>query len=163
MNARIAAIAAYEQERISAAQEAARRKETHIAGMKASIHALYPRIEELIEVGEYARAHGIPLTGRSSVGCREGYDTHQFITNSWSHLTAFVLGDFEDIVGVGKMGGGACHYDLRVTLFADDAELVIDVNGDVEYVLASFLREFDEFESEFYAYIDRVTGREDNE
>lgn len=123
----------------------------NIEEYKAKIRELKPRIDELLEVGNACLEHKIPLVG-SGWGCHEGYDTHQFFSNGWSHLVGFVGGG-NKITKVGKIGGGACDYNLIT-----DGE-TIDVSGDIEYVLKSFVEGFDTFEKEFYAYVDTVTGK----
>lgn len=117
---------------------------------KSKIRELKPRIDELIEVGNACKKHGISLTG-SSWGGHEGYDTHQFFSNSWSHLVGFIGG--RTIKEVGKIGGGACDWNLTTD------GVNINVSGNVEYVLKAFLDNFDEFETEFYNYVDKVTAQ----
>ena len=123
---------------------------------KEKVRELKPRIDELLEVGNACLEHNIPLTGQRWGG-HEGYDTHQFLSNSWSHLVGFIS-EYDNetrkqlpFTKVGKIGGGACNYDLTT-----DGE-TINVSGNVEYVLKLFLDQFDTFETEFYAYVDRVT------
>lgn len=112
---------------------------------KEKIRSLKPRIDELLETGKACSESGIPLIG----GCREGYDAHQFFTNGWSHLVGFYGNNFKY---VGKKGGGACNYDLKT----DGVEII--VSGDIEYVLKKFIDDFDKFETEFYNYVDKITG-----
>lgn len=121
---------------------------------KKKIIALKPRIDELLAVGNACKENGIPLAG-SSWGGHEGYDTHQFISNGWSHVTGFILEGKKDMpfTKVGKTGGGACGWNLQT-----DGE-TIAVSGDVEFVMKKFLEQFDEFETEFYKYVDEVTTR----
>lgn len=123
-----------------------------IQNYKEKIRELKPRIDELLKVGNACLEHKIPLTGQS-YGCHEGYDTHQFISNSWSHLVGFISEKNKPFTKVGKLGGGACDWNL-----ATDGE-TINVSGDIEHVLKYFLDDFDTFEKEFYAYVDEVTGR----
>jgi len=120
---------------------------------KAHIKTLKPRIDELLEVGNACLEHGIPLTG-SRWGGHEGYDTHQFISNSWSHLVGFISeGKNKPFSRVGKIGGGACDWNL----ITDGVN--IDVTGSVESVLRYFIEDFDEFETEFYKYVDSITNK----
>jgi len=123
---------------------------------KQRIRELKPRIDELLKVGNACLEYGIPLTGKAWGG-HEGYDTHQFFTNSWSHLVGFVA-EFKNgkqnlLTKVGKAGGGACNFNLIT-----DGE-TINVSGNVEYVLKAFVDDFDEFETEFYKYVDKVTAQ----
>lgn len=130
--------------------------QNRIEGYKEQIRALKPRIDELLEVGNACLKHGIPLEGQS-FGCHEGYDTHQFITNSWSHLLGFVRAYDQStrkplmFTKVGIFGGGACNYHLETD------GVTIRVEKDQAYVLKRFVEEFDKFETEFYNYVDRVT------
>ena len=118
---------------------------------KAHIKTLKPRIDELLEVGNACLVYGIELNGRSWGG-HEGYDTHQFFSNSWSHLVGFISdGKDKPITKVGKRGGGACNWELETN------GIDIEVSGNIERVLKYFIDEFDEFETEFYKYVDKVT------
>ena len=125
-----------------------------IEDYKKQIIALKPRIDEIIEVGNACRENNIPIA--CDCGCHQGYDTHYFYTNGWSHLLGFVdevkNGRRTSITKLGIQGGGCCHYDLKTD------GITVDVSGsDTEYVLKRFVNEFDEFETEFYKYIDGVT------
>lgn len=132
-------------------------KLNRIEEYKERIRALKPRIDELLEVGNACVTHGIAIEGKA-FGGHEGYDTHQFISNSWSHLVGFVREYNQTtrkpmpFTKVGKIGGGACDYNLITD------GVTIDVSGDVEYVLKKFLDNFDTFETEFYNYVDKVTA-----
>lgn len=128
-----------------------------IENYKKQIVALKPRIDEIIEVGNACLKHDIPLTG-SAWGGHEGYDTHQFMTNSWSHLLGFVdaweNGKKKPITQLGIKGGGYCYYNLETD------GITVNVSGsETEHVLKRFVEEFDEFESEFYKYVDKVTQK----
>ena len=119
---------------------------------KAHIKILKPRIDELLKVGNACLEYGIELNGRSWGG-HEGYDTHQFFSNSWSHLVGFINdGKDKPITKVGKRGGGACNWELETN------GIDIEVSGNIEQVLKYFIDEFDEFETEFYKYVDKVTS-----
>ena len=125
--------------------------EKQIEEYKRNIRLLKPRIDELINVGNACRKYGIKLTG-NTWGGHEGYDTHQFMTNSWSHLLGFVHNGNNDFNCLGIFGGGACNYNLKT-----DGNF-IEVEGNVLYILKRFINEFNEFETEFYNYVDKVTG-----
>ena len=128
------------------------------AEYKQKILSLKPRIDELLKVGNACLEYGIELNGQEWGG-REAYDTHQFVTNSWSHLLGFVrkfnhdTRQQEPFAQIGIMGGGACHYNL-----ATDG-VTIEVSGNVLWVLKQFVDDFDTFETEFYKYVDRVTAK----
>ena len=125
---------------------------------KERIKALRPRIDELLEVGNACLEHDIPLTGEAWGG-HQGYDTHQFITNGWSHLLGFVQNrdmDTRKLLPFNKLGiwgGGCCDYNLET-----DGIIVNALGSDTLYVLKRFVNEFDEFENEFYKYVDKVTA-----
>ena len=142
-----------EEEKILAQNASLKRIEEY----KQMIRELKPRIDKLLEVGNACLKYNISLTG-SAFGGHEGYDTHQFISNSWSHLVGFITEyDSEKreskCTKVGKIGGGACNYNLKT-----DGE-TIDVSGNVELVLKEFINKFDKFETEFYKYVDKVTAQ----
>ena len=128
-----------------------------------AIQALKPRIDEIIEVGNACQTNNIPMSGQAWGG-HEGYDTHQFYTNSWSHLVGFVGSSYwkKPITMLGIDGGGACgKYDFRT-----DGLDVYEEHEDTKekvlptiYHMKKFLEKFDEFEREFYAYIDSVTQK----
>ena len=124
------------------------------------IKTLKPRIKELIEVGNACLVNGIPLTGQAWGG-HEGYDTHQFITNCWSHLVGFVQNGKSAIFELGINAGGACgNWNFRT-----DGDNVYDVDGDnvreasLEH-LQKFMNNFDKFEKSFYEYVDKLVNKE---
>lgn len=123
------------------------------------------RLQAMIDIAEYALKNGIPLTGKAWGG-HEGYDTHQFFSNSWSHLLGFVKNDY-GIFGMGIIAGGACGninlYFDGYTVYGETAQWNYKTNK-TEYLqvdppynyLKRCANEFDEFEREFYAYIEKV-------
>lgn len=122
------------------------------------IKELQPRINDLLIVGNACLFNKIPLKG-TGFGCKEGYDTHQFITNGWSHLLGFVDKSIAPqklpFMYLGIQGGGFYTYDLETdgrTVYVSGRD-----GRDKIYVLNRFVKEFDKFEKEFYAYVDRVT------
>lgn len=122
------------------------------------IKELQPRISDLLIVGNACLFNKIPLKG-TGFGCKESYDTHQFITNGWFHLLGFVDKSIAPqklpFMYLGIQGGGFYTYDLETDGY------IVYVSGrdgrDKIYVLNRFIKEFDKFEKEFYAYVDRVT------
>lgn len=122
------------------------------------IKELQPRINDLLIVGNACLVNHIPLKG-TGFGCQQGYDTHQFITNGWSHLLGFVDKSIAPqklpFMYLGIQGGGFYTYDLETdgrTVYVSGRD-----GRDKIYVLNRFVKEFDKFEKEFYAYVDRVT------
>lgn len=126
---------------------------------KIQIRALRSRIAELINVGNACLVNGIALTG-SAWGGHEGYDTHQFITNCWSHLVGFVQSGKSAIFELGINAGGACGlYDFR-TNGIEIYDIHEKTKEKVEpslYHMKRFLERFDTFENEFYRYVDGLT------
>lgn len=128
---------------------------------KESIRKLKQRIDKLLEVGNACLENNIPIEV-STFPSRESYDTHQFVSNGWSHLVGFIIERDPDtkiqlpLTKVGKIGGGVRNYNLTTD------GINIDVSGNVEYVLKKFLDDFDTFETEFYKYVDTVTGQDAN-
>lgn len=118
---------------------------------KAHIKTLKPRIAELLKVANACIESNIELDG-CGWGGHEGYDTHQFFSNGLSHLVGFI-NDGKDIPvsKVGAIGGGICNWNLKT-----NGEL-IEVSGNIEYVLKYFIDGFDKFETEFYKYVDKIT------
>lgn len=129
--------------------------------LMSEIRELFPRMIELIDEGNACVENGIPIVGQRWGG-HEGYDTHQFCTNGWSHLVGFVQNPCrkETIAEIGMEGGGACTWkDLVVDPYADIIVLsasnaMCEVNA-----LKRFLGKFDEFETEFHKYVDSVVGK----
>lgn len=80
-----------------------------------------------------------------------------FYTNSWSHLVGFLYGNPITMLGIDA--GGACgDVDFRT-----NGEYTSGLNRKtmaiVEprlYHMETFIKKFDEFEREFYAYIEKV-------
>ena len=125
------------------------------------IQKLKPRIDEIIAVGNVCQENNIPMSGESWGG-HQGYDTNQFYTNSWSHLVGFVGSSYwkTPITMLGINGGGACgNYDFRtdgMDVYEEHEETKEKVIPTI-YHMKKFLEKFDEFEREFYAYVDKVT------
>lgn len=132
----------------------------------ARVRTLEPRINELIATGNACLQSCIPLTGQG-FGCVESYDTHQFFTNSWSHLVGFVGNPNKNpchIEYLGINGGGACgSYHFRtdgVDVFSvhenNSGNIVKPSIRDLE----NFLARFDTFESAFYSYVDKTIEKQ---
>ena len=156
MMSRIDNIAKFAQQRDIKKMEKETQKQLRIERYKAEIRALKPRIDELLTVGNACVQHNIPIDAMSGY---YGYDNHQFVSEGIRHLVGFIRERDQNtravlpFTKVGKIGGGACDWNLKT-----DGENII-VDGDIEYVLKAFLDKFDEFETEFYKYVDKVTGQ----
>ena len=144
-----------EEEKLTKEAELLRQSEE----CKAQIRLLKPRIKEAIDVGNACLMNGIKLENRAWGG-HEGYDTHQFITNRWSHLVGFVQSGKSAIFEMGIDAGGACGlYDFRtdgVDIY-DIHEETREKVGPSLHHMQKFLKNFDTFENEFYKYVDNLT------
>ena len=112
-------------------------------GVATSIRTLATALE--------SRGHQVYIFTPSDPRCHEGYDTHQFITNCWSHLVGFVQNGKSAIFELGINAGGACgKWNFRT-----DGDKVYDVCGDerreasLEH-MQKFINKFDEFETTLY-------------
>lgn len=132
--------------------EIQKRKETVLA----KIAELKPRIDDLIKLANYAKDNGINFNNKGWGG-HEGYDTGMFYTNTWSHLVGFVHNNPITVLGIDA--GGACgNVDFRT-----NGEITVGVIEDKKEIvepklwhMEKFIKNFDEFEREFYAYIEKV-------
>ena len=159
---RIDNIKAYAEEKVLKEQRIEEERQIKCEELTEKIKALKPRIKELIDVGNACLVNGIAITGQAWGG-HEGYDTHQFITNCWSHLVGFVQSGKSAIFEMGINAGGACgKWDFRT-----DGDRVYDVHEETkEHREASlehmqkFINRFDEFEESFYRYVDGITNKQ---
>ena len=131
------------------------------------IKALRPRIDVIIKTGNACLMGGIPIENRGWGG-HEGYDTNHFMTNSWSHLTGFVHpvnNGSRTISMLGITAGGACGmYDFRtdgIQVYSVNERNNLDIVTPSTHHMKRFLNEFDEFESTFYAYVDKMLEKQD--
>lgn len=148
---RVANIKKYKEQQNRKEIEKEKISASNIKKYAKQIRALKPRIDEIIAVGNACKENDIPLSG-SGLGGHEGYDTHQFISNGWSHVVGFIKGsNTQSFTKVGVIGGGFCNWHLET----DGDEIIAE--GDVESVFKRFLDNFDTFESEFYKYVDEIT------
>lgn len=139
----------------------------------AKIRALKPRIDELIEVGNACLANGIELDAyhhnrwfNRSDDC---YERGTFVTNSISHRVGFVINSGKYDVKPLELGinnGGACGcYDFRTDgarVYFVHEKNKLDTK-DASYKLSdlrAFLNKFDDFESAFYDYVDKVVEKQ---
>lgn len=165
-NNRLDALRAYKDNEATIKRAAEEQTQNKINSLISQIQTLKPRIDELIATGNACLQSNIPLTGQA-FGLREGYDTNQFFTNSWSHLVGFVGNPHRQSCHIEFLGinaGGACgSYDFRT-----DGEHVFSVHennpGDIVAPsigdMKRFLNRFEEFESAFYAYVDQVIEKQ---
>ena len=165
-NPRLASLRDYSKNEETLRIAAKRQQDEKRASLILKIRALAPRIDELIATGNACLQSKIPMTGQA-FGIREGYDTNQFFTNSWSHLVGFVGNPHLQpchIEFLGINAGGACGvYNFRtngVDVFSVHEKKPDDTIppsiGDME----RFLNSFEDFESSFYAYVDSVIDKQ---
>ena len=143
------------------AKEQALQKE--LDGCKKEIAKLKPRIDELISVANACIENGIEIDGtRRSFG--SSYDTWEkgtFVTNSISHKVGFVFTRQNKITLMGINAGGACgKWDFRTdgehTFSANEDDLTRTTEPLLHHC-KEFLEKFDEFETAFYNYVDKIT------
>lgn len=134
-----------------------------IGDLANGIKALTPRIKELITVGVALLANNIPF---GKVGGRLGED-EEFITNGITHKLGFFFKYAKDnspLLGIGIKGGGCDGHDLAVNA---DGEVIININpyakvynydGYYDYCrkYKQFIKDFDEFESKVYQYVENL-------
>ena len=158
-NSRLAGIQAFKKNTETIQRAAEDEKQRMTNALISEIRTLKPRIDELLVTGNACMQSGIELTGKAWGG-HEGYDTHQFITNGWSHLLGFVqerdpnTRQYLPFSKLGIMGGGACRFNLETD------GVKVNVTGDTIYILNRFIKEFDSFESELYSYIDQTLAKQ---
>lgn len=115
--------------------------------MIKQIKALKPRIDDLLLVANSCLSHNIPFENHEW-GFLD-YKHGHFGADAMTHQLGFSIHIGKAIHYLEIRGGGYDHYNLKT-----DGE-IIDVQGEKLYVLKRFLNEFDEFEKEFYAYVDK--------
>ena len=121
---------------------------------------LQPRIAELIDVGNACLKNGIKLEcdtrfklgGRSAGFIAEGICHHVGFIKPWNESTIYEMG----IINGGWFGDFDFHTDGR-KMYS-----VSEKGGDYSEAriedMRKFVKDFDEFEQQFYDYVDDVTG-----
>lgn len=109
------------------------------------------RIQELIETANACVEHGIPID-HDHINDRD-YDHNYFITDGCSHILGFEFNRHRPsvITRIGKEGGGCCHFNVYT-----DGKTLVATGDDRLWALGRFVEAFDEFETKFYAYVDKV-------
>ena len=120
------------------------------------IKELKPRIDDLIELANYAKRNGIEIDHRDVN--HEDYEHGTFISNGWSHVVGFIKAPKDaDIIYMGQIAGGACGS----WNFATDGEEVFDYHENdgrkrepsIEH-MKHFIKRFQECEKAFHKYIE---------
>lgn len=128
------------------------------------VRALKPRISELIETANECLEYGIEINKYAINRNCYSYVQGTFVSNGMYHRVGFILNSGH-ISYVGIINGGACGiYD-----FVTDGEKIAYVrqNSNDTRVpgiedLEKFVNGFDEFEKQFYSYIDSLGGAFDD-
>ena len=159
---RIEAMKAYKVRQEQKAKDDADATERHRAELALGIRSLKDRIQKLIDTANACIENGIPITRKMHYSDNDKWECGEFIANSISHKVGFVRkktarGFLEEIECMGINGGGANgeHY-LRT-----NGEYVICTTGNLPeiYQMDKFLKDFDSFETAFYAYIDKIVAQ----
>lgn len=119
--------------------------------LKQTILGWSDRIQELVDTANACVKHGIKFWTTSPNYCY--YDDGHFITDGWCHILGFEFNHCRPatITRIGKEGGGACHFDVFT-----DGKTITATGTDRLWALERFVESFDEFETKFYAYVDRI-------
>jgi len=112
-----------------------------------SIKSLKSRIDDLLLVANSCLSNGISIESRE--WNYMDYKHGNFVADAVTHHLGFSTYGEKTIHYLEIRGGGYDHYNLKTD------GCIVDVQGEKLYVLKRFLNEFDEFESEFYAYVDK--------
>ena len=132
-------------------------------GCKTEIAKLKPRIDELISVANACIENGIDIDSYR-YSHSSSYDTWEkgtFVTNSISHRVGFVNPRQNKITQMGINAGGACgKWDFRTNgenTFSANEDDSTRTTEPLLHHCKEFLEKFDEFETEFYNYVDKIT------
>lgn len=118
-----------------------------------TIHEWKSRIDDLIDLANYAKKNKIPLCVNDLTN--QCYERGFFYSNGWSHLVGFINED--NISKLGIIAGGA----FGKWNFYTDGEFLYESDDDGNKQepqlqhLEKFVKNFPIFEEEFYKYIDR--------
>lgn len=158
MNERVKNIKTFAKARDNAIEEKLRLQNENIASLKLKIDSMKEEIKEIIEVGNACVENKIPLY--RTLMEYGGYEKNNFKADGVNHILGFKIPrPGEKITQIGFSGGGACCYEY----------FYVDVEGKMyfkensrdflsaeEYILTSFVNNFEEFKSHFYAYVDKI-------
>lgn len=144
----IANFAQRRDDEIAAKKKAAEDKEEFL---KQTILGWSNRIKDLIDTANACVKHGIKFY-HYDVGGRD-YDHNYFVTDGCSHILGFELNRYHPstITRIGKEGGGCCDFDVYT-----DGQTITATGNSRLWALERFVEAFDEFETKFYAYVDKV-------
>lgn len=116
------------------------------------VQELNERISDLLDTAIMCKECGISLT----CSYKRTYKNNDFIADRITHKLGFVS-DFKngEYNGIGVLGGGYYNYDLMI-IKSDNQFKVIETGDDIQYARNTFIKHFEDFETMFYAYVDRV-------
>ena len=116
--------------------------------MIENIKSLKPRIDDLLLVANSCLSNGISIENHewNYLNYKHGH----FAADATTHHLGFSTHRGKAIHYLEIRGGGYDDYNLITDGY------IVDVQGEKLYVLKRFLNEFDEFEKEFYDYVDKV-------
>lgn len=148
---RIENIANFAQRRDEAVSAKKKQAEDREEFLKQTILGWSDRIQQLIDTANACVKHGIKFWN-DSANYRD-YDGRHFVTDGWCHILGFEFNRHNpsSITRIGKAGGGACHYDVFT-----DGKTIHATGEDRLWALEKFVETFDEFETKFYAYVDKI-------
>ena len=151
MNNRINAIAEFAQRRDDDIANKKKQAEDREEFLKQTILGWSDRIQQLIDTANACVAHGIKFW--HDYANDRGYDHNYFRTDGCSHILGFEFNPYRPstITRIGKEGGGCCHFDVYT-----DGKSIMATGADRLWALERFVEVFDEFETKFYAYVDKV-------
>lgn len=121
-------------------------RQEEIAMIK-NIKSLKPRIDDLLLVANSCLSKGISIENRE--WNYMDYKHGNFVSDAVTHHLGFSTYGEKTIHYLEIKGGGYDDYNLKTDGY------IVDVQGEKLYVLKKFLNKFDEFEKEFYVYVDK--------
>ena len=134
-------------------------KEKHLEELKQSIQALAPSVKELCSLLK-------ALDSNKLLGTHPTFDK-DFFSDAWSHKLGFrylngtlqngtartsSTSTMNSIGAIGKMGGGACKWDI----WLDEEGKFYGIGEDLEFAMKRFLEEFDDFEANLFKFVDNL-------
>lgn len=152
---RIGSIKNFAENRDREIAEKERMRLNRIEELKQIILSYGDRIINLIDTANACVENGIKIYYDSPNYCN--YDHNHFVTDGWCHQLGF---DFNyhcpsKITRIGKRGGGCCDFNV----FTDGRVVTTNGGADTLRALENFVAKFDEFESKFYAYVDKICNK----
>lgn len=151
MNSRINAITEFAQRREEEVAIKKKQAEYREEYLKQTILGWTDRIQQLIDTANTCVKYGIRFYHNWTSD--RNYDGGHFITDSWCHILGFEFNQHHPstITRIGKEGGGCCDFDVFT-----DGKTITATGGSRLWALERFVESFDDFETKFYAYVDRV-------